>query len=155
MKPSSSARTALLLAGFWLAAANASALTAPDQPQAESKAAPAAKGEIEKGMSGDQIVALIGKPATIEKLKDADAKAEKWIYRRAVNHRVEEQATTVANEGAFIGTAGGNNNTLGTRPVIQYGLKHIDTYRVTALLMVNGKLQMARQWNEQRVSYEQ
>jgi hypothetical protein len=155
MKTTTLLRIALATAGLVLVSRSASALASNDDPAPEKKPAPSAKGELEKGMTGDQVVALIGKPATVEKIKDSDAKAEKWTYRRAVAHHVQQEATTVINEDAFIGTAGGNNNTLGTRPVIQYGLKHTDTYRVTALLMVDNKLVLARQWNEQRVSYEQ
>ncbi|HVU17063.1 MAG TPA: hypothetical protein VHD32_09055 [Candidatus Didemnitutus sp.] len=160
MKTSSRLLPALMLSGVVLVAVPAWALSSTDQPAPQDAKTPpvassGAKGELEKGMTGDQVVALIGKPATVEKMKTDEPKAEKWIYRRATAHRVEQQAMTVANEDAFIGTGGANNNTLGTRPVIQYGLKHIDTYRVTALLMVDNKLVVAKQWNEQRVSYEQ
>ncbi|HEY4302655.1 MAG TPA: hypothetical protein VGM73_17420 [Candidatus Didemnitutus sp.] len=149
-----------LLAGLALAVLPAQALISADQP-AGTEAKPAAparpgavKRELEKGMTAGQIVALIGKPESIEKMKAGDAKAEKWIYRRDLGHRVEPDATTVVNEETFVGI-GGNSNMIGTRPVMQYSMKQIDTYRVTALLMVNDKLVVAKQWNEQKVSYGQ
>ena len=48
---------------------------------------------------------------------------------------------------------GGDPANLQSVPVVQYRLKRITVYQVTALLMVNGKLELAKQWAEKDESY--
>lgn len=108
---------------------------------------------LDKGMAADAITAKLGKPERVEKLKPETANAEKWTYRQLVGHRVTQEATGATQEPAFIGTGGQGANDLGSRTVLTYQTKDIETYRVTALLMVNGKLELAKQWLEEKVRY--
>lgn len=123
-------RLALLLLAL---AASAGLCSAKDKPV------------IEKGMNADMIVQLIGRPDEVSPLKADAGKAETWIYRRKVGQTVHQTANTQAFIPAMTGfTAGGM--TLGKALVPDYRLKHVEAYQVTALLMVDGKLQLARQW---------
>jgi hypothetical protein len=137
--------------------ASVSALGSAAKP-AEKKAGPApaqnSLAVLDKGMSAKEIVELLGQPETVSKLKTDEAKAEKWTYRQLIDHRVVQEATNVGNEAAFVGNGGANNNDQGSRATLQYSLKEISTYRVTALLMVNDHLVLARQWSEQKTSYD-
>jgi hypothetical protein len=147
---------------FFSIALAVSGMAAAAETGADSKAdeSPAQKNAadqnpvLDKGMSASDVIKLIGKPAAVENLKTDELKAEKWTYRQLVGHRVVQEATNVINESAFIGTGGQGANTQGTRATLQYTLKHIKSYRMTALLMVNDKLVVARQWNEQQVTYD-
>jgi len=145
--------------GFrWIAAVAAlggAALLAAANPR-PAPPAPAANGSavtLDKGMTEAQIVELIGQPDRVEPLKMPGGKAEEWIYRQMVGQTTTQEAASMAWEEAFIGTGGPGNNGLGGRPALRYSTKHVATYRVTALMMVNGALALARQWDEQKVSY--
>jgi hypothetical protein len=103
------------------------------------------KPVIEKGMSHEMIVQLLGQPDEVNPLKTETGKAETWIYRRKVGQTVHQTANTQAFIPAMTGfTAGGV--TIGKALVPDYRLKHVEAFQVTALLMVDGKLQLARQW---------
>jgi hypothetical protein len=147
-----------LVSALALACGAASLEARADAKAAETPAAAAAqpnpKGMLDKGMSASDVVKLIGKPASVTELKMDEGKAEKWIYRQLVSHREVQEETSVANEAAFVGNGGAGNNDQGSRVTLLYSMKHISIYQTTALLMVNDHLVVAKQWNEEQVSYE-
>jgi hypothetical protein len=119
-----------------------------------ARAEPAAtKPALEKGMTAEAILQLAGKPAEVVALKTADGKAEKWIYRRKVGQTVKQSADNQAFETRMIGFGGTGGVQIGPVAVPDYRIKYVVGYQVTALLMVDGKLQLGRQWYEREEKY--
>ena len=122
---------------------------------ATQKASPTSGKMLDKGMTAEEIVGLIGKPSTVTTLKGTELKAEKWTYRHLLEQRTVQEPTSVVNAPSFNGASGSGNNGLGSRPEMQYTMKYIAIYQVTALLMIDGRLELARQWKEEQVTYDQ
>lgn len=113
----------------------------------------AAKPVLEKGMAAETIVRLIGKPQEVAPLSPAESKAEKWTYRRRVSERTTQEAATTHTIPAYLGfTSGGPS--IGTTEILDFRLKHTTTSQVTSLLLIDGKLVLAKQWQEQSQSYD-
>jgi hypothetical protein len=144
----------LLLASASLLSAAPLFAAAPElNPAPASAVAPQARTGpmLEKGMTEAQIIAAIGHPAETRPMKvpgGDDHKAETWVYRRNLGTRQVQVATGTRSVPAFKGMGTGNDTT-GTTQEIIYTLKHITTYSVTWLLMIDGKLELARQTTEQ------
>src|SRR5690349_13898361 len=132
---------AKLTASFVFLLACASALAA-NQPSAPV---------LEKGMEADAIRQLVGQPSEIDPVKSTEVKAEKWIYRRKVTQGTYQTANTEARIPALVGTSAGGL-IVGETIVPEYRLKFVKVYQVTALLMINGKLERGRQWTEREES---
>jgi hypothetical protein len=118
----------------------------------EGKSAPATKAApvLEKGMTEAQIIAAIGHPDTVKPMHvpGSDlAKAETWVYRRQVGTRQMQVATGTRDVPTFNGMGLGNDAN-GTRPEPVYSTKFVRIYSVTSLLMIDGKLELARQTTE-------
>ena len=107
-----------------------------------------AKPVLDKGMEAATIIQLVGQPDEINPLKSHDLKAETWIYRRKVSQTIQQTANTQAYIPAMVGFDSGGV-IIGKALVPEYRLKYIRAYQVTALLMVDGKLQVGRQWIDQ------
>lgn len=119
-----------------------------------ARAEPAAtKPALEKGMTAEAILKVAGKPAEVVPLKTAEGKAEKWIYRRKIGQTVKQSADTQSFETRMIGFGGTGGVQLGPVAVPDYRIKYVVSYQVTALLMVDGKLQLGRQWAEREEKY--
>lgn len=104
-----------------------------------------AKPVLAKGMNAWMIVELVGQPDEITPLKSDAGKAETWIYRRMLGQTIHQTANTQAYIPAMVGfNAGGM--VIGKAIVPEYRLKYVRAYQVTALLMVDDKLQLGRQW---------
>jgi hypothetical protein len=118
---------------------------------AADTAAPAparSKPRLEKGMSAEEIRQLLGRPNDIAKVKSPDDNAERWTYRRKIGQTVEQTANTRTFVLAMTGVNGDLAPQIGPVPVPEYRLKYIAAYQVTALLIVDGKLEFGRQWYE-------
>ncbi len=103
------------------------------------------KPVLEKGMPAAMIIQLVGKPDEISPLKSSEGQAETWIYRRKIGQTVHQTANTQKTIPAMTGfTASGP--TIGQAIVPDYRLKYVRAYQVTALLMLDGRLQLGRQW---------
>ncbi len=107
---------------------------------------------LEKGMEGAAIKKIAGQPAEIQEMKADGVKAEKWIYRRILNEGTIQTANTQAYVPAMVGFDSGGMKT-GKTLVPEYRLKYVKVYQVTALLMVDGKLERGRQWTEREESF--
>lgn len=107
---------------------------------------------LEKGMEGAAIRQLVGQPTEIQALPASEVKAEKWIYRRKLTEGTYQTANTQAYLPAMVGfNAGGM--VVGKTLVPDYRLKFVKVYQVTALLLVDGKLERGRQWTEREESF--
>jgi hypothetical protein len=115
---------------------------------ADSTPATKAKPVLDKGMDAATIIQLVGQPDEITPLKTADGKAETWIYRRKTGQTVVQTANTQTTIPAMVGFQA-SGVLIGRAIVPQYRLKYIRDYQITALLMVDGKLQLGRQWAAQ------
>jgi hypothetical protein len=107
-----------------------------------------AKPVLDKGMESALIAQLVGEPDEINPMKSDAGKAETWIYRRKVSQTIQQTANTQAYIPAMVGFDSGGM-IIGQALVPQYRLKYIRAYQVTALLMVDGKLHLGRQWTEE------
>lgn len=107
---------------------------------------------LEKGMAGAAIKQLVGAPVEIQDLKAGEVKAEKWIYRCILNEGTIQTANTQAYVPAMVGFDSGGMK-MGKTLVPEYRLKYVKVYQVTALLMINGKLERGRQWTEREESF--
>jgi hypothetical protein len=108
---------------------------------------------LEKGMPAAEILKLAGKPAEIVPMKTPEGRAEKWIYRRKVGQTINQTANTQAHETAMVGFGGTGGVVLAPVVVPEYRLKYVVGYQVTALLMIDGKLQLGRQWYEREEKF--
>jgi hypothetical protein len=112
---------------------------------AASSEATKAKPVLEKGMDAAIILQLFGKPDEVIPLKTGETTAETWIYRRKTGQTIKQTANTQAFIPAMVGFQA-SGPVIGKALVPEYRLKYIREYQVTALLIVDGKLQLGRQW---------
>lgn len=146
------AGTAALVLSGAVMAAEASAPAAAGSAGATKAGAPA-KPVLDKGMTAEQVRRAIGAPLAIKPMEaPAGSKAETWIYRRQIGTTMRQAAVTMKTQPMYIGP--GFQNTVEDRPVMDYQLEQITTYQVTALLMVDDHLVLARQWKETQRSYQ-
>jgi hypothetical protein len=80
-------------------------------------------------------------------------KAERWIYRRKVKETSVQTASSQSTIPVYSGAGPGSTQAFTNVVVPEYRLKHITVYQVTELLMINGKLEVAKQWMGQEESY--
>jgi len=109
---------------------------------------------IEKGMDADAILAALGKPFEVKPIQSDDkaVHAENWIYRRKLKETSEQVPDSQGTVPAYVGTDASGVH-IADVPIVTYRNKHITTYQVTALLMINGKLELARQWLDEDSFY--
>lgn len=111
---------------------------------------------LEKGMDADFILNTYGKPSKIQQLAGSEVKAEKWFYYRNIGETTTQKVASQYEVGTqipdpFKFETGSPNPAHYT--VAEYRLEHVVAYQVTALLMVNGKLELGKQWTEREVKY--
>lgn len=157
--------TALPLAALILnapAADTREAAVTPAPSPASPAAGPAkekvAKLVLDKGTPAAEILDHYGKPFQVKPLESPDAslKVEQWIYRRKTAEKVTQEhlADTTEVYNFTVRSSNGNGATMPVKistPVLK--TKRTTTYQVTSLLLVNGALELAKQWTEQEESY--
>ncbi len=124
-------------------------------PAAQKAGQKPARQPLEKGMTAEQILALIGKPAEVKPIeapKGLQGPAEIWVYRRTMGTQTVQYPTGERDVPVYGGI--GADQTMKTRKELIYTLKHVTVYRVTSLLMVDGRLVLARQSQEQSDVYD-
>ena len=137
--------TALLIAATATATESMSKPETTAATQTASASAPStAKPALVKGMTAEQVEQIAGKPAEIKPIDSPQGKAETWTYRRVVDRQTRQVAATVAAVDTFRGGTG----VMGSTPMLEYRLESTTIYQVTALLMFDGKLVLAKQWRE-------
>jgi hypothetical protein len=135
----------MLVSGPAWAAEQAAPVSKPAQeagPATNTK-----KKALEKGMSAEDVIAMIGKPDRVEPMKTEQGKAEIWTYRRKTDLMVTQVPTHTVDITTFNGRAYDGAGTVQT-PQLAYGTETTTTYQVTSLLMFDGKLVVAKQWRE-------
>jgi hypothetical protein len=137
-----------------LRAADEKSPAAPAAPAAGAKPGKPSKPALEKGMTGEQVIKLIGKPTEIQAMPVAEGstdKAETWIYRRDGGTRTVQVPIGTRQVPGFVGI----NQELSQqhRTEVIYGPKTIRIFNVTSLLMFNDKLILARQSQETEERY--
>lgn len=110
-----------------------------------------AKTALAKGMTAEQVQAIVGKPNEIRPIKNSKAKAETWVYRRLIEQRTEQTATGVEIRPAFVGLGVQGDGTV-TVPATR--LERITTYQITWVLMIDGRMEMAKQTREVARSFD-
>jgi len=113
---------------------------------------------LDKGLDGDAILKSYGKPYEIKPMEvpDKDLKVERWIYRRKINESTTQTPvgyTTITPPNATINGTPNNSFTTTTQIPI-YKLKRTTIYQVTELLMVENKLELAKQRTEREEAFE-
>lgn len=171
---SCSAATAALVAFALLAApggiAAAESTAKAETPAVESaKAVPADKAEpaakdtatkakpvLKKGMEADLILKNFGQPYEIKPMEtpDKDTKVERWIYRRKVKETTIQTASGQTMVPTYSGFGGSGAPTITEVAVPEFRPKLVIIYQVTELLMINGKLELAKQWMGQEEKYQ-
>jgi hypothetical protein len=133
-------------------ASEAAAKSNPEKKSSPDSAAPKRKRALEKGMTEETIIEIIGKPMEVRPMEAPDGKAEMWIYRQETGQRSVQVVVGEREIPAYTGVGNANEGMRTTKELI-YGTKHVKTYRVTSLLMFNGQLTVARQTQEQSETY--
>jgi len=110
---------------------------------------------LEKGMRADVVRQLVGDPAEIHPIKAPEGSAEKWIYRRVVDTR-----TRLVNIGEGMVSCHYESPEFTDMPFARRvgipitRMERTTIYQVTALLMCDNQLVVARQWKEAKACYE-
>lgn len=146
---------------YLLALGLAASLAGAQSPKTEVPAAtkPAAKKLVlEKGTAADDIRKAYGTPSKILPLEttEPDMKAETWIYRRKSGETVTQEhlSDNVETYTFTTNVTNGNGSAQPVKistPVLK--TKRVTTYQVTSLLIVNGRLEIARLRQETEESY--
>lgn len=121
---------------------------------ASPAAAKPGKRALEKDMTGETIISIIGKPNEITPMKSEQGKAETWVYRRKIGSKAVQVVIGERDVPAFIGLGGTGNDMNQSRKELIYGMKHVAIYRVTSILLFNNRLVTARQTDELSEKYE-
>lgn len=143
-----------MLACCGLVLLSAASPAVAEQPGGDTKAAKPAKPALEKGMSAEAIIKLIGKPAEVKPIpvpEGETGKAETWIYRRDLGTRSIHVPIGTREVPAFAGIGVPESRQV-SREII-YGMKTVRIYQVTSLLMFDGKLVVASQTQEKTENY--
>lgn len=90
---------------------------------------------IAKGMTADEVVRRIGKPAEVRPLSSSDGHAEIWVYRRNAGQKTVQTATSTRQ--IPIPSASGEIRMV-DEPV--FSLEQITLEESVSLLMYDGKL---------------
>jgi len=139
------------------------AVESVDKAVPAGKAGPATKDTatkgkpvLEKGMAGDLILKNFGQPYEIKPMEvpDKDTKAERWIYRRKVKETSVQTASGQTKIPAYAGASAGGTQSFTEIVVPEFRPKLVIIYQVTELLMINGKLELAKQWMGQEEKYQ-
>lgn len=113
-------------------------------PAAEKPADTAVKKTLQKGMTAEAVIELLGKPLQVKPMNSPEGKAEIWVYRRLANKWTTQTAATTDTVMLYSGLGLDHD---GIRPVTVPSLRteRVRVYQVTSLLMFNGTLIEARQ----------
>ncbi len=146
-----------LLLAFGLLATLASAASSQTAAPAPDKAA-AKKLVLEKGTSADNILKAYGTPYKVLPLDSADKslKAETWVYRRKAGETVTQEhlSDSVETYNFTVNSTNGNGSVQSVKistPVLKS--KRVTTYQVTSLLIIDGRLEIAKVQQEREESY--
>lgn len=122
---------------------------------AEKAPAPT-KPVLDKGMAAADIIKQAGKPLDVVPIESPEGKAEKWLYRRKLKETTSS-AAIAPNAPSMMSSQMPNDANSSFQihvPVAQYRLQRVTIYQVTALLMINDRLEVAKQWTERTETFD-
>jgi hypothetical protein len=105
---------------------------------------------LNQGMTAEEVIQRIGRPAEIRKIK-ADIPAEVWIYYRDLG----SEYTMIASTTHSIPIQNFATGTMTSTPELDFRPERIDTTQHTELLMINGKLTSYKQFAQKKRSISQ
>jgi hypothetical protein len=114
-----------------------------------------ARHPLEKDMDAETVRQIAGLPAEIHPMQAPEGVAEKWIYRRVIDSQTRQ--VNVGEAPVSCHTLSPNFTEMPFSKRVGIPIRRIETttiYQVTALLMYNNKLVIARQWKEASASYD-
>jgi len=114
-----------------------------------------ARRPLEKDMDAETVRQIAGIPAEIQPMQAPEGVAEKWIYRRVVGQQTRQ--VSVGELAVSCHTLAPGFTEMPFSKRVGIPIRRIETttiYQVTALLMYNQKLVIARQWKEASASYD-
>ena len=114
-----------------------------------------AKPAVQKGMSAETVVSLIGRPREVRPIEAEGIRSESWIYRRVAKRLVNQVAPTTQKVPMW-GGPGVNPRAGGIIDVDVPFTRNerITIYQMTALLMVDGKVTASKQWFERESLFD-
>jgi len=127
----------------------------PQQQTDAPAASTPARQPLEKGMSAETVRQLVGVPAEVEPFKAPEGVAEKWIYRRVLTQRTRLISVGEGTVSCHYESPDWSDMPFARR--VGVPIRRIQTttvYQVTALLMHENKLVIAKQWNEESVRFD-
>jgi len=106
-------------------------------------------------MDAETVRLIAGIPAEIQPVKAPEGVAEKWIYRRMVGQHTRQVDVGEGAVNCHYESPEFTDMAFSRRVGIPIRrIEKTTVYQVTALLMYNQKLVVARQWKEATTSYE-
>lgn len=116
-----------------------------DRSAEKAKSEKPAKPSVQKGMTPEEVVAIIGKPAEVKPIEAEGVTSESWIYRRVAKRTVNQVPAPQSMGGMGMGGGMGSGTMRNER---------ITFYQMTALLFVEGRLSASKQWIERESHLE-
>ena len=146
-------RSAALSTAFLIAVCGLTATT--NEPVVPSETSKHGKPKLVLGMTDAQVRQIVGAPLAIEPVDLSDStKAERWRYRRVVRTESSYDSPDIEQRFAFVGPGRGDSNNIDIIGVPDVRVKRTDVVQMSELIMVEGKLVMARQWTEREVKFD-
>jgi len=113
------------------------------------------KPAIQKGMTAETVLGLIGKPREIRPVEAEGARGESWIYRRVAKRVINQVAPTTQK----VPTWGGPGVNTKNGEIVDVDVpfmrnERVTIYQITALLFVDGKLVASKQWYERESLFD-
>ncbi len=127
--------------GCPIAVASSAARPAPSMTDSSKTSKPS----VQKGMTAEAVVALIGRPSEIKPIVTEAGTGESWIYRRVAKRMINPVAPTVEKVPAW-GGPGLPNGEIVIVDVPFQRIERVTIYQMTALLFVDGKVVASKQW---------
>lgn len=143
-----------MFAGVWLGG-SAIASEVLSRPAGVAVDAGHGRPAIQKGMTADAVLGLIGKPREIRPIETEGVRGESWIYRRVAKRVINQVAPTTQKVPTWGGP--GVNSKNGEIVDVDIPLmrnERITIYQMTALLFIDGKLVASKQWHERESLFD-
>ena len=102
----------------------------------ETNARPNPFEAVKKGMTAEQVRALVGKPEQIKPFKDGELHSEVWVYQRVISEEARMVAVTTQEIPVTNPLTG--QTSLVAEPVMSH--EFIKVSEITELLMIDGRL---------------
>ncbi len=138
-----------VLAGLVVASETSAGASGPASEVVQGKPA------IQKGMTAETVLGLIGKPREVRPIEAEGVQGESWIYRRVAKRVINQVAPTTQKVPAWGGPGVNSKN----GEIIDVDVpfmrnERVTIYQMTALLFIDGKLVASKQWHERESLFD-